>query len=1242
MKKNLKTLGVIATALTIPVATVVSCGGNGDSKQENKNPTPAKQNNQPSKEDLTKKANEAKLKNIKSIKELFASARFINQGNKKLNVLAQEINSIQDIKKKIDFISNATSISLWNNKNGTEITSIVLTAKADGTIVALIATNTQNATNPKEKMTVTITGIADQEINKKALIENANITQFKNLAEIEGKLNATLLKQNNIKSSEIANKINGVSDINLKLQTLKDATGIGLVENYNGTEITNVILAPKPDGTITIIVSTNTADATTPSKNAFGTITGKADKDLKTITPAKPKPNDDKLQKINILNIEKQIQNKVLVNQNNRKVVEIAKEIEAITDLDAKITAINNITGANLTKENHGTTITKITLTTKADGTIMVIISTNTPNTTSGALDVTGTIKGMSDQEIDSMKFKNATDKAQKINLEAINNKFNKVKLVNQGNRKTSEVVNEVNGIATLEDKFKAIEKEMGVKLEKTNGETTITNVILASTPNGEVLIIISTETKGASDVNKDLTIKVSSTPDSKINTKLANEKADKDILLNTKTIEDLFKDSKIVDQKDKKVKVIADEVNAMKDVDAKLAAIEKLTNVKLPKINNGTEIKDVVLTVDAKTGKITITFSTFTLNATTTDKEIKVEVKAKSDSIIDAEIAKAQANEAQAKNIKDIEKLINNIKLANQGNRKVSEIVDGINTVKNIDKKIELIKTEMGVDLPKDKNNTSIKNIVLTSMADGTIAIVIETITTGADKEEQKLTGVIKGLPDAEVIMNIANEKQAQNIATINNDLKAMKLMNQDTKKTSEIKKTINDISDMDAKIKAIKSILNIDLKKTIDTTEITEITIASKADGTISISIKTNTPNAKTPMNIIEKSVKGKADAAIDKELIVPANNFPYDVKTTSKWTKLPKDFDFSRISHIPAGAFKNLKELPESFDFSKVTSIGEEAFQKLTSIPIKKNAFANVKTIAQRAFANLKQLPNGNMFANVETMGEGAFYELRSLPSKTTFNKLTTIGEGVFHNLKYLPIGIKFPEVRTIGIGAFGMIDSWTEGVEFPKVETIGEGAFYNLKETPNGLDFSNVTSIGAGAFYSLSALPSNTNLSKVKSIEYNAFYSLVALPYGVGFPELETIGNEAFRSLEFMQDQTVFPKLTTIGYKTFVSLVELPKNVKFGKLTSVGIGAFEKLKSLPKYIDLSKLEKIEDGAFFGLTSLPAGINLSRVTSLGMGSFGSLTSLPQGVRFSKINIDQLTKAFTKIDRKELETRK
>ncbi|CAM9100203.1 leucine-rich repeat protein [Mycoplasma todarodis] len=1239
MKKNLKSLGAITAALTVPVATAVSCGSDNKSEEKNKNVTPTTQPVKTSKEDLTKKANESKPKNLKAIKELFSSARFIEQGNKKVEELAKEINSIKDLEKKIKAISNATNISLWNTKNGTNITDVTLTPKMDGTVAVLISTNTLNASNPKDSIDVTIVGISDNEIDKKLIINKVNETQTKNIADIENKLNAHLIKQGQFKSSEIANKINGISDMTLKLQALKDAAGINLDKNNNGTEITNIILASKPDGSITIIVSTKTQNASTPSKNVFGSIKGKADNALK-VASVKPKVNKDELQKTNISNIEKEIQNKTLHNQGNRKVVDIAKEIELIKDLDAKITAINKLTGANLTKENNGTTITQIALTTKTDGSIIVVISTDTPNTTSKASNVTGTIKGMSDAEIDAINLKNAADKAQKTNIDVINNKFTNSKLIKQGNRKASEVVNEINGINDIEDKFKAIEKEIGVKLEKVNNETTITNVILASTPNGEVLILISTDTPGATDSSKDITIKVSSTSDAKVDAKLDNEKADKDILVNEQNIKNSFVDAKIVDQKVKKVQTIVDEVNAITDIDAKLSAIKKLTNVNLPKENNGTIIDDISLVADSKTGEISISIKTITANATNPNKEIKVMVKGKTDATIDSEVALAVANQAQQDNTKTIDGLLKKAKLLNQGNRKVSEIVDGINTIKNLDKKLELIKTEIGIDLPKDQNGTTIKNITLTSMSDGTIAIVVATTTNGASVAEKELTGIIKGQPDAEIITKIANEKQTQNILAINNALKVMKLLNQGTNKTSKIKETINNMNGIDAKLKAIKDMLNVDLNKTIDTTEITDITIASKVDGTISVSIKTNTQNAKTPLNIVESSIKGKSDADIEKELIVPANNFPYDVKTTSKWTKLPKDFDFSRISHIPNGAFKNLKELPENFDFSKVTSIGEEAFEKLTSIPIKKNAFANVKTIGKRAFLGLRQLPNGNMFANVERIEEGAFYVLESLPSNTNFNKLTIIGSGAFHNLKHLPLGIKFPEVKTIGMGAFGMLSSWTEGVEFPKVETIEDGAFYHLKEIPDGLNFSKVTSIGVGAFYSLNALPAKADLNKVKTIGDNAFYNLVALPLGVGFPELESIGNEAFRSLEFMQDKTVFPKLTTIGYKAFMSLVSLPDNVKLSKLTSVGIGAFSKLTALPRYIDLAHLKTIEDGAFFGLLTLPAGINLSNVISLGDGSFGSLTTIPQGVKLKKVDINQLTKAFTKIDKKTLET--
>ncbi len=239
--------------------------------------------------------------------------------------------------------------------------------------------------------------------------------------------------------------------------------------------------------------------------------------------------------------------------------------------------------------------------------------------------------------------------------------------------------------------------------------------------------------------------------------------------------------------------------------------------------------------------------------------------------------------------------------------------------------------------------------------------------------------------------------------------------------------------------------------------------------------------------------------------------------------------------------------------------------------------------VKTLAEYAFAQCKQLtdvtlPDGlttiDDFAfyfcsnltgiiipdSVENIGTYAFSFCEKLAKVTIPSGLTALEDYVF-NCCFALTSVTIPNsVTSIGSYAFCDCRNLTEITIPDSLTTIGIGAFNNCERMTEITIPEGLTEISERVFYNCEALKAVTIPGSVESIGEYAFQSCGGLTT-VNLPEgLKTIGEGAFFWCGELEEITFPESLTSIGqeafYYCYLQSVIIPQNV-----TYVGNGAFE---------------------------------------------------------------------------------
>ncbi|TCG10289.1 hypothetical protein, partial [Mycoplasma todarodis] len=237
---------------------------------------------------------------------------------------------------------------------------------------------------------------------------------------------------------------------------------------------------PNGNGEITISVEVTTPGANPKTHTITKVVNAKTDNMI----------NADLIQKDNLQKIKNSLRNLHFPSQGSTTASTIAKGINAVTGIAGKIAAIDAATNGAVTIPNGsqiaGTTIEDIILVAQPDGTILVKVVTKTTGASIEDATVSKTAHGQSDADV-----------AQNVNNKKFEDLFKNAKLINQGNRTTSEVAKSMNK-GSLADKIKAIETETGIKVPTTVNGTKITGIRITEKADGVISVEITTETLGA------------------------------------------------------------------------------------------------------------------------------------------------------------------------------------------------------------------------------------------------------------------------------------------------------------------------------------------------------------------------------------------------------------------------------------------------------------------------------------------------------------------------------------------------------------------------------------------------------------------------------------------------------------------------------------------------------------------------------------------------------------------------
>ncbi|MCP4354214.1 MAG: hypothetical protein GY793_01030 [Proteobacteria bacterium] len=451
-----------------------------------------------------------------------------------------------------------------------------------------------------------------------------------------------VLNQGFKKLSEIAKLINDIKGMQAKKDALKKYLDIDL-SKFDPKQFKDIKVSADDKGHLTIegSVYLNTHFRDSESGKISAILTGLTDAQI-----IEKIANRD--QQDNIKIVDSVFNSPKLKDQNKRKASEIASSIKTVDDLVREF----GIDKTKLSLKGNAT-ITAVA-TGDAQGNLKVEIKTNTPHATKDTETKSFTIKIKDDKVIK----KEAAANNQKINEDLVKKAIDKLKIQNQGNRTSTEIAKAIKDAASLK-------KELGVDLPQNLKGSTIGTISATADKDGNISINVEVITPGATPEKHTITsIKVKGKSDSDIATKIANDNKPKDIA----EINKKLASANLKNQGTDTGTQIADKFNKKKLAD-KLKDLKDKFGVDLkPKVGS-TDITDVTLVANKKTGKIEIKVTTKTDGATPSTDSVTKTVDAKPDDKVKADIA-------QPKNVAAVQKLFSGAKLKNQGTRTIDEIV--------------------------------------------------------------------------------------------------------------------------------------------------------------------------------------------------------------------------------------------------------------------------------------------------------------------------------------------------------------------------------------------------------------------------------------------------------------------------------------------------------------------------------------------------------------------------------------
>ncbi|WP_131613481.1 hypothetical protein [Mycoplasma todarodis] len=395
-----------------------------------------------------------------------------------------------------------------------------------------------------------------------------------------------------------------------------------------------------------------------------------------------------------------------------------------------------------------------------------------------------------------------------------------------------------------IEDKLIALSKWTNVNLNKSNESVEITGILVIANLDHTVTIEVETTSKDGKKgyvygtlIGKEIP-KLTKGPtesDAEFQKRQDAQKAELDklktkietrarIIPNIKEFQNLVSQLKFKEDNMTKLAVVVSEINKAADIDSKLEALEKWGNVSIPKTIRGTEITNIIANEDPITGKIHLNIETTSKDSDQNDLVVNIlgVIVGKTNKQID-EIA--EENKKQTNNINTIIRQLQNKSIKDQDFKYIKNIIDEINSIDNLSKKIEKINAIMGSNLKSTaENNTTITGIKIESKPTGEMKIIITTNTPGALVPEKDVTIDASGESDQVISEKIIKEINKED-------------------------KTITD------QITSVKAILGIDIPEQQDGGKVVKIAAKLDEKGEVVIDVSVKAPKEIKASDDIDK---------------------------------------------------------------------------------------------------------------------------------------------------------------------------------------------------------------------------------------------------------------------------------------------------------------------------------------------------------------------------------------------------
>ncbi|TCG10960.1 hypothetical protein [Mycoplasma todarodis] len=363
--------------------------------------------------------------NTRHLSSIMKNATIINQGNVKVATIAKEINDLEEAKLQVWKLEEITGVSLPEVENGTTIDEVELIANSNGIITVKAKLFSKYATTPNNNVEWKIKGKSDALAAKSQPPKKLETKQEK-AERLTREYNAEVDTYFKI-HKEYNKSIDIVNDAIRKKRAAKDA-----FQKATGADKT------KKEKLLEDAIKDFDKKDTLYNKwfNALET----EKKKLKTLETKKNQSKAELRRPIISSLISAVLDSAWIVDQNNKTVSEIAKEINDINDIEKKITSIQSVFGILLFKSFKTLTVKDIILTSSSDGAIKIEVKTFTAYVNNPKRTFTKIIYGKSDVEIHNEKINNEFDSLLRVVNKMIDN-------ANNSNAKHSNPIDKNNTI---------------------------------------------------------------------------------------------------------------------------------------------------------------------------------------------------------------------------------------------------------------------------------------------------------------------------------------------------------------------------------------------------------------------------------------------------------------------------------------------------------------------------------------------------------------------------------------------------------------------------------------------------------------------------------------------------------------------------------------------------------------------------------------------------------------------------